>query len=121
MISKSRSAVIKPAERYTAPKDLWVVSTYFDSEGYSSKLRALRGYIATMECSGIPLLLVEGAFGKRPFLLPESDQVLHVRCPSILWQKERLLNVAIDHLPPSSKKVAWLDADVFFENPEWAV
>ncbi len=121
MSSKARPTIIRPAMRYTAPKDLWVVSTYFDSEGYSSKLRALRAYMATMERSGIPLLLVEGAFGKRPFLLPESDRVLHVRCPSILWQKERLLNIAIDHLPPSCMKVAWLDTDVFFENADWAV
>ncbi len=112
---------ILPAKTYTPATDLWVVSTYFDSEGYASKLRALKAYLCVMERSGIPTLLVEGAFRKRPFLLPETERVIHVRCRSVLWQKERLLNVAIDRLPASCHKVAWLDADVFFENPEWAV
>jgi len=121
MKPKREPRAISPAKRYAAPKDLWIVSTYFDSEGYSSKLRALRSYLRSVDESGIPLLLVEGAFGKRPFLLPESERVLHVRCPSVMWQKERLLNVAIKNLPPSCRKVAWLDTDIFFENPRWAV
>lgn len=118
---KRRNRVVIPAERYDPPKDLWVVSAYFDSEGYTSKLRALQAYFRMMERSGIPMLLAEGAFGKHPFLLPKSDQILHIRCPSVMWQKERLLNLAIDHLPSSCRKVAWLDADIFFENPHWAV
>ena len=112
---------IRPAVSYTPAKDLWVVSTYFDSEGYSSKLRALNAYLRVMERSGIPLLLVEGAFGKRPFLSRPSEHVVQVRCTSVMWQKERLLNIGIQRLPPSVRKVAWLDTDVFFENPDWAV
>jgi len=37
-----------------------------------------------------------------------------------MWQKERLLNIAISHLPSQCKKVAWLDCDVLFENHDWA-
>lgn len=121
MVIAKSAREITSAERYDTPKDLWVVSTFFDSEGYESKLRALRAYLRSMEASGIPMVLVEGAFGKRQFLLPESDHILRVRCPSVMWQKERLLNVGIEHLPPSCRKVAWLDADIFFENPRWAV
>jgi hypothetical protein len=121
MTIEKKPHVVKPADHYDAPKDLWVVSTYFDSEGYENKLRALKSYIAIMEGSRIPMLLVEGSFGRRPFLLPKSDKILQIRCPSVMWQKERLLNVGIEHLPSSCKKVAWLDTDIFFENPLWAV
>ncbi|MDG6977799.1 MAG: hypothetical protein JRN58_01830 [Nitrososphaerota archaeon] len=121
MTMKRKHRAVIPAESYDSPKDLWVVSTYFDSEGYMSKLQALKAYVSVMERSGIPLLLVEGAFGRSPFLLPKSDQILRIRCPSVMWQKERLLNLAIDHLPDSCRKVAWLDTDIFFENPRWAV
>lgn len=121
MVASKKSQEIRPAERYAAPPDLWVVSTYFDAEGYESKLRALRAYLRVMKNSGIPLLLVEGAFGQKPFLLPESDRVIHVRCPSVMWQKERLLNIGIERLPRSCRKVAWLDTDIFFENPRWAL
>ena len=118
---KRKHRAVISAELYDVPKDLWVVSAYFDSEGYTSKVRALRAYLAVMERSGIPMILVEGCFGRRPFMLPKSDQVLHIRCPSVMWQKERLINLAIDHVPSSCRKVAWLDTDIFFENPRWAV
>jgi hypothetical protein len=36
-----------------------------------------------------------------------------------MWQKERLLNLAIQSLPPEVDKVAWIDADIVFENPSW--
>lgn len=34
--------------------------------------------------------------------------------------KERLLNLAIERLPPHVTKVAWVDADTLFTNPAWA-
>jgi len=37
-----------------------------------------------------------------------------------MWQKERLLNIAVSHLPSKCKKVAWLDCDLLFENQDWA-
>ena len=52
---------IESAKRYNSTEDLWVVSTFFDSEGYANKLRALRAYRRIMKASEIPVLLVEGA------------------------------------------------------------
>lgn len=37
----------------------------------------------------------------------------------VMWQKERMLNVLIDELPVEYDKVAWLDADIFFDNENW--
>jgi hypothetical protein len=44
---------------------------------------------------------------------------MQFRGTGVLWQKERLLNVAAAHLPPSCRKVAWVDADIIFEQPDW--
>jgi hypothetical protein len=38
---------------------------------------------------------------------------------NVLWQKERLLNLALQRLPEHCTKVVWLDADTFFTNPNW--
>jgi hypothetical protein len=38
-----------------------------------------------------------------------------------MWQKERLLNLAISSLPRECRKVAWLDCDILFENPLWMI
>ena len=36
-----------------------------------------------------------------------------------MWQKERLLNVALSHLPDECKFIVWLDCDVVFERDDW--
>ena len=36
-----------------------------------------------------------------------------------IWTKESLLNVALQHLPPDWKYVAWIDSDVIFSRPDW--
>lgn len=38
-----------------------------------------------------------------------------------MWQKERILNLALRKIPLSCKKVAWLDCDILFKNSNWAV
>ena len=37
----------------------------------------------------------------------------------MLWQKERLLNLALAALPDRCDAVAWLDCDVVFEDDDW--
>lgn len=51
-----------------------------------------------------------------------ADLTLHVTDPErqTLWQKERLLNLAVEHLlPDSCDAIAWIDMDVRFDNPDW--
>jgi hypothetical protein len=36
-----------------------------------------------------------------------------------MWQKERLLNLALRALPRSCRKVVWLDCDIVFETDDW--
>jgi hypothetical protein len=49
----------------------------------------------------------------------EAEILIQKRSKDLLWQKERLLNIAIGALPKKCKYVAWLDCDVIFENPHW--
>jgi hypothetical protein len=69
------------------------------------------------------ILLVEASFGDELFepdpQLQQNVHVVHLQCTAVPWQKERLLNVAIQNLPPYVEKVAWLDADVILENRDW--
>src|SRR4029079_13310383 len=70
--------------------------------------------------SDITHRVVECAFGDAPFELPESAAVLRVRARDVMWQKERLLNLAVAALPAACTKVAWIDADILFAEPNWA-
>jgi hypothetical protein len=72
-----------------------------------------------LRAGGLRTLTVECAFGDDPFELQAGPDVLQVRGRSVMFQKERMLNLALPHLHPACTKVAWLDADVLFENANW--
>ena len=68
----------------------------------------------------VPLVAVELSFDEKFQLASgDADILVQVHSPSILWQKERLLNVALKSLPTVCDKVAWLDCDILFENDDW--
>lgn len=54
------------------------------------------------------------------WLPDECDDAIVVDGDRSLWQKERLLNLAISRLPDSVDAVAWVDADVLFRDDLWA-
>lgn len=45
---------------------------------------------------------------------------IHVKAHTVLWIKEKLVNLAIARLPHSAKYIAWIDADIEFLRPTWA-
>jgi hypothetical protein len=110
-----------PAAKYKFIADLWIVSCIYNPMGYKSKSANYDKFIAPIQAGGLKCLIVDCAVENGPFNLPPSDNILRIRAPHVLWQKERLLNIAIQHLPPECTKVAWVDCDVVFSNPEWAV
>jgi hypothetical protein len=100
---------------------LWLVTSYFNPVGYQSKAHNYEIFRDVIARSQLNLLTVECAFGDDPFTLTPASDVMQVRGQDIMWQKERLLNLAIGRLPRRCAKVAWLDCDIVFENPGWAV
>lgn len=113
--------MISAAQRYHATSDLWLVTTYFNPAGFRRKRESYERFLAPILAAGLPLLTVECAFGAAPFSLADGPGMLRRRARDVLWQKERLINLAIASLPASCRKVAWIDGDVLFENPDWAV
>lgn len=108
-------------QEYTRTKELWVITTYFNPCKYVSRRTTFDRFAQTMRVSGINLLVVECVFGDQEYELPESLDVVRLRCNSLLWQKERLLNIAASWLPSSCTSIAWIDCDVVFDNPNWPV
>lgn len=102
--------------------DLAVVTCYFNPCGYRARLANFRRFHEGMRKAGVPLLTVELAFEDAPHQLDDGfGEVVRLRSPDVMWQKERLLNVGIRRLLERGyQKIAWLDADVAFEHPgEW--
>jgi hypothetical protein len=89
------------------------VTSYFNPIKYQ---RRRANYRLFRERLGMPLVTVELAYGP-DFELTKSDAeiLIQLRGVDILWQKERLLNVALQHLPHACRKFALVDCDVIFE------
>ncbi len=97
--------------------ELWAIAPYFNPAGYR---RRRENYRAFRQRLGVPLVTVEMAHGNA-FDLAEGDAdiLVQLRGGDVMWQKERLLNIALAAVPAPCRKVAWIDADVIFARPDW--
>jgi hypothetical protein len=105
--------------RMTRPRqDFWAITSYYN---LTESARRLRNYRCFKRRLSEPLLTVEWHPDSR-FQLNDNDAdiVLRVGGGDLMWQKERLLSLAVAALPDTVKYVAWLDCDVLFENRDWA-
>ncbi len=110
------------AHRYAPAHDLAVVTTYFNPCKYKSRLLNYKLFKSFITASELSLFTVECAFGNSQFELDGDAGVLQFRSSSVLWQKERLLNHAVNAwLPRRFTKIAWIDCDLLFANASWAV
>jgi hypothetical protein len=99
--------------------DFAVVCAYFNPLGLRSRRENFRRFHAGLAQADVPLLVVELAFGDAAHQLDEASDALRVRSRDVLWHKERLLNLGIaELLRRGYRKIAWLDADIAFDEPE---
>jgi hypothetical protein len=98
-------------------RQFWAVTSYFNPAGYRNRLK---NYLIFRQRLTIPLLTVELSYGD-DFELGEGDAdvLVRIRGHDALWQKERLLNLALEALPPRCEQVAWIDCDVVFDRADW--
>jgi hypothetical protein len=96
---------------------LWAITSYFNPAGYRTRLENYRRFRAHLT---VPLVTVEASFDGRFELGPaDADILVQRHARDVLWQKERLLNVALGFLPAECDRVAWLDCDVVFAADDW--
>jgi hypothetical protein len=105
------------APRAATPPGLWAIASYFNPLHYRTRLANYRIFQRHL---GVPLLTVEQGYDGQ-FELDGRDATTLVQVPArdVMWQKERLLNRALEALPPECETVVWLDADILFERDDW--
>ncbi len=110
-----------PEKPTKLPGELWGITSFFNPARYKNKPLHLKRFSEGVRSQGLKLLVVELAFGESPFEVTRDlcDRLVRRRTKSVLWHKERLLNIGLQYLPPSCDKVVWLDADIQFENRGW--
>jgi len=96
--------VIKAAQKYSHTDELCVISCFYNPNSYKTKPANYNAFIERMEISNLSYLIVECAFDKQSFALKKSKNIIRLRTSDVMWQKERLLNVAIENIPQSIKR-----------------
>jgi len=106
------------SSRDSAAERLWAITSYFNPFGYKSRLANFRTFQSRLS---VPLIAVELSYDNRFELTAgDADVLVSLRSRDVIWQKERLLNVALQHVPDRCEAVAWLDCDIIFQNKDWA-
>ncbi len=113
------------------PSDLHVVAVISNPVRYASRYRLHQKFEEMCRKAGVHLTVVEAAFGERRHEVTranngpgQGDELVNhiqVRMRDELWVKENLVNIGFAAVPESAKYLAWVDADITFERPDWAV
>lgn len=101
---------------------LYVLTAISNPRRYQSRYKLYREFDDYMsQHKNVEFYTVEHAFEDRPFEITQHGHPRHIqiRGHQEFWLKENLLNIGISHLPPQAEKIAWVDADVRFLNPNW--
>jgi hypothetical protein len=104
------------------PGDLWCITSYFNPLGYRSKIANFKIFQHRLRAQGTNLFVVECGASDKDFVLQNyvpRNCLLQVKSQNVIWQKERLLNLAVKYLPDSCDKVAWFDCDVYLQDDGW--
>ncbi len=96
---------------------MWAITSHFNPVGYKRRLSNYRIFRANLE---VPLVTVELSFdGRFELTDDDADIIIQISGGAVLWQKERLLNLAIRAVPSNVKNIAWLDCDVILKRADW--
>jgi len=92
---------------------------------FASRYILAREFIKRFETeeSDVNLYIVEMIYKNQRFLITSKNNNKHLQLETDtpLWHKENMINIGIQKLLPKNwKAVAWIDADVEFENSSWA-
>lgn len=103
-------------------KHLHVIAIVHNPLRFASRDQLFREFRERMRNAGVTLHVVEAAFGERDHthLVPNDGHIM-LSHDHELWMKESMINVGFSRLPPDWKYAAWIDGDVAFMRPDWAV
>ena len=96
---------------------MWAITSYYNPMRYKRRLVDYRIFRKNL---ALPVVTVELSFdGKFELREGDADILIQISDGAIIWQKERLLNLALKSVPHTATSIAWLDCDIIFERPDW--
>ncbi len=77
-----------------------------------------------LEEPNVELYVVELVYPGQEYIVTQKNNKNHLQLKADipLWHKENMINIGVERLlPPNWKAFAWIDADIEFDNPNWAL
>lgn len=99
-----------------AGESLWAITTYFNPVGYRTRRDNFRIF---REWLPIPLIAVEYSVDGFDLQPGDAEILVQLHGDDVMWQKERLYNIARGHLPANCEQVLWIDCDIVLSGPNW--
>lgn len=96
---------------------VWAITSFYNPVRYKRRLSNYH-FFRTNLC--VPLVTVELSFdGNFELNKSDADTLIQISGGAVLWQKERLLNLALRAVPQAVDRVAWIDCDLILRRPDW--
>ncbi len=101
--------------------EIYGITAYFNPQGIPLLKTNYANFRERLLRQGLKLLVIELSNGETSFDLDKKDAeiVIQVKSKSVLWHKERLLNIGLQNLPKTCTEIVWLDADILFLDNDW--
>ena len=94
---------------------LIAIIPYYNPFKWKIRLKNYNTCVSRLRSQGCKVITVECAIGDKIY---ETDAEMKVFYTYIIWQKERLINLAVERLP-SCDNIIWLDNDLIFSDENW--
>jgi len=107
---------------YRHHSDLSAICAYFNPFNYAQRFENFCRFAEPFVEGGVQLIVAEGHLrGARRLPADRRMTIVPAACHDVIWQKERLLNLALARVPDHCQYVAWVDCDILFDDPDWMI
>lgn len=106
---------------------LHVIGVITNPSQWQSRYRLFHAWLEDMQATrNVKVHLIEGVYGDlQPQCEPTEGMDYNYMCVQLdseIWLKENLINIAVRNLLPNNwRYMAWVDCDVHFRDPRWAI
>jgi len=101
----------------TVKSKLYIIAVISNPAKFNTRYKLFNEFCERIKNeNNIVLVTLELQQGLRPFI---TDATIKLRTNYEIWYKENLINIAVQHLPSNWEYMAWIDADIEFQNKNW--
>ena len=91
---------------------------------YATRYKLFNEFLRRLEDEEhVEIYVVEMIYPKQKYMITNKNNKHHLQLFTKvpIWHKENMINLGVKLLPTNWKAMAWIDADIEFENNNWAL